>query len=69
MTWDEIAGRWTAMRGRLRERWGRLTHDDGSVISGQRDQLIGTLLQRYSSTVDEIEQQIGSFERQVVRGR
>lgn len=69
MTWDEIAGRWTALRGRIRERWGRLTNDDGSVIGGRKDQLIGLLQQRYGSTVGEIEQQIGSFERQVMRGR
>ena len=69
MTWDEIAGRWTAWRGRMRERWGRLTYDDIAVSRGRREQLIGVLQRRYGSTVEEIEQQVGSFERQVAGGR
>jgi len=69
MTWDEMSGRYTEMGGRLREWWGRLTHDDRSVIAGRKRQLIGLVQQRYGAAVDEIEQQIGSFERHVAQQR
>jgi uncharacterized protein YjbJ (UPF0337 family) len=65
MTWDQMSGAWTEMRGRIREWWGQRTHNDETVINGRKDQLIGLMQQRYGAAVDEIEQQISSFERQV----
>jgi len=69
MTWYQMAGSVTQMRGRIREWWGRRTHNDFTVINGRRDQLIGLIQQRYGETVEQIEQQIGSFERHVSRSR
>lgn len=69
VTWDQMTGRWTACRGRIREWWGRRTHNDETVINGRKDQLIGLMQQRYGLSVDEIEQQIGSFERHVASSR
>lgn len=65
MNWDRMAGSWTELRGRIREWWGRQTHNDTTVINGRKDQLIGLMQQRYGAAVEEIEQQIGSFEREV----
>lgn len=69
MTWDQFAGSLLGMRGRIREWWGRQTHNDEAVINGRRDQLIGLMQQRYGDKVEEIEQQIGSFERHVAGRR
>jgi uncharacterized protein YjbJ (UPF0337 family) len=63
-----MTGSWTEMRGRLREWWGRQTHNDETVINGRKDQLIGQMQQRFGATVDAIEQQISSFEREVAHG-
>jgi uncharacterized protein YjbJ (UPF0337 family) len=69
VTWDQLAGSLMEMRGRVREWWGRRMHNDETVINGRKDQLIGLMQQRYGDKVDEIEQQIGSFERHVARSR
>ncbi|HWA16047.1 MAG TPA: CsbD family protein [Gemmatimonadales bacterium] len=69
MNWDRMAGSWTEMRGRIREWWGRQTHNDTTVINGRKDQLIGRMQQRFGAAVEEIEQQIGSFEREVAGQR
>lgn len=69
MNWNEIEGKWKQVRGRVRERWGKLTDDDLDVIAGRRDQLIGTLQQRYGQTVDQIEEQVHDFERRLFANR
>ena len=66
MNWDTIEGRWTQVRGRLREEWGKLTDDDITVVAGQRDQLIGVLQNRYGIARAELERQVEEFERRVM---
>lgn len=69
MTWDQIAGTMTELRGRIREWWGRRMDNDTTVINGRKDQLIGLMQQRYGEAIEDMEQQIGSFERHVAGHR
>jgi uncharacterized protein YjbJ (UPF0337 family) len=39
MDWDRIEGNWKQFRGKVKEKWGKLTDDDLDVIEGNRDQL------------------------------
>lgn len=52
-----------AARGKLRERWGKLTDDDLDGIEGKRDQLIGLLQKVYGQAREEIERQVSHFEK------
>jgi uncharacterized protein YjbJ (UPF0337 family) len=63
MNWDQIEGKWKQSKGRIRERWGRLTDDDLEIISGQRDQLVGLLQQRYGFIKEAAEEQVNEFLR------
>ncbi len=63
MNWNEIEGKWLQARGKVRERWGKLTDDDLDVIAGKRDQLAGILQQRYGAAKEEVEEQIDEFAR------
>ncbi len=63
MNWDQVAGRWGEIKGRVREQWGKLTDDDLDVIAGRRDQLVGLLQQRYGATREAIEAQVKEFEQ------
>jgi uncharacterized protein YjbJ (UPF0337 family) len=65
MNWDQVAGKWTEMRGAVRERWGRLTDRDIDVIAGKRDQLVGILQQRYGTAKEEVEEQVNDFTRRI----
>jgi uncharacterized protein YjbJ (UPF0337 family) len=47
MNWDQLQGRWKYMRGAAKEKWGKLTDDDLSVIDGSKDKLVGKLQERY----------------------
>ena len=47
MNTDELQGKWKQMKGSIKERWGKLTDDDVTMINGQSDQLIGRIQERY----------------------
>jgi uncharacterized protein YjbJ (UPF0337 family) len=47
MDWMRVEGNWKQMKGRAKERWGRLTDDDLTAIAGRRDQLEGMIQERY----------------------
>ncbi|HVZ44433.1 MAG TPA: CsbD family protein [Ramlibacter sp.] len=53
MNQDRIQGRWKQIKGKLRERWGRLTDDDLDIIAGRRDQLLGRIQERHGLAREE----------------
>lgn len=61
MNWDQIAGSWKQFQGKVREKWGKLTDDDLTVVAGKRDQLAGALQRRYGIAKDEAEKQLDDF--------
>jgi len=63
MNWDQIEGKWKQSVGQVKERWGKLTDDDLTVIRGKRDQLVGKVQERYGIMRDEAERQVSDWER------
>ncbi len=61
MNWDEAAGRWNQWKGSVKERWGKLTESDLTLIAGKRDRLIGTIQERYGITKDQAEAQVNQW--------
>jgi len=61
MNWDRVEGRWTEMKGKVRERWGRLTSDEIDVINGRREQLEGTIQRAYGKTKDDAKKEVDEF--------
>jgi uncharacterized protein YjbJ (UPF0337 family) len=61
MNWDEAAGKWSQWKGAVKERWGRLTDDDLTVIDGKRDILVGKLQQRYGLAKEQAEEQVNQW--------
>jgi len=57
-----LKGQWNEVKGKAKERWGDLTDDDLKRIEGKRDQLIGTLQQRYGKARAEIEREVEVWE-------
>ncbi|MDN6195197.1 MAG: CsbD family protein [Atopostipes suicloacalis] len=44
---DKLEGNWEELKGKLQERWGRLTDDDMDVIDGKKSVLVGKLMEKY----------------------
>jgi len=63
MNWDIVKGNWNQAKGRIKEKWGKLTDDDITLIEGRRDHLIGRLQERYGLAKDAAEQEISSWEK------
>jgi uncharacterized protein YjbJ (UPF0337 family) len=61
LTWDKISGNWKSFRGRVRQQWGKLTHDDIQVSQGKRDVLVGKIQARYGIDKDKADQQVDAW--------
>jgi uncharacterized protein YjbJ (UPF0337 family) len=58
MNREQMAGNWRVIRGKVKEQWGRLTHDDLDVIQGKHDQLVGKIQERYGKQREQIEHDV-----------
>ena len=56
MDWNRVEGNWKEMKGKVKEKWGKLTDDDLTAINGKRDQLEGALQRRYGYAEDQAKQ-------------
>ena len=65
MNWDQIEGNWKVYRGKVKERWGKLTDDDLDVIAGKYDQLVGQVQKKYGVVRKDAEHQIKNFMKNV----
>ena len=62
MNKDEIGGNWKQFKGKAKEKWGKLTDDDMTVIEGKRDQLVGRIQERYGYAKDQEEKEVTDWE-------
>jgi len=62
MNWDSIKGDWKQFKGKVKEKWGKLTDDELDIIQGRRDQLAGAIQKRYGIAKEEAERQVKDFE-------
>jgi uncharacterized protein YjbJ (UPF0337 family) len=63
MNQDCVQGMWRQFKGKVKERWGKLTDDDLDVIAGKHDQLLGKIQQRHGVTLEEAEKQINAWRK------
>ena len=63
MNWDQIQGKWKQSTGAVKEKWGKLTDDDLTVIAGKKDQLVGKIQERYGIAKDEAKKQVDEWQR------
>ena len=61
MNSDILKGKWTEMKGKVKEQWGKLTDDDLDKIEGRSDQMIGLLQQRYGYAREKAEEEYERF--------
>lgn len=66
VSWDEIGGRWTELKGQAKNRWGDLTDDDLARAEGNKERLAGALQERYGYTKEEAERQLDDWVSQLV---
>jgi uncharacterized protein YjbJ (UPF0337 family) len=63
MNWDTIEGQWTQFKGKVKEKWGKLTDDDLAQIAGKREQLEGKIQERYGQAKDVVEKEVDEWHK------
>ena len=58
---DIMVGRWEQIKGRVKQRWGRLTDDQLNRISGYHDELVGVITERYGYTHERARKNVDDF--------
>lgn len=58
MAEDILSRQWTQLKGRVRQRWGKLTDDDVARIRGSRDVLMGQIQEYYGRSREQAENDI-----------
>jgi uncharacterized protein YjbJ (UPF0337 family) len=56
-----MKGQWKEFKGKVKEKWGKLTDDDLDVIGGEKDQLVGRLQQRYGYEKERAQKEADEF--------
>jgi uncharacterized protein YjbJ (UPF0337 family) len=55
MNKDILKGKWQEIKGKIKERWGKLTDNDLVEIGGKGEKLLGLLQKKYGYIRDEAE--------------
>jgi uncharacterized protein YjbJ (UPF0337 family) len=50
---DVLKGKWNEIKGRVKEKWGKLTDDDLTAVEGKKEKLLGLLQQKYGYAKDK----------------
>ncbi len=57
MNSDQFEGKWKQLKGTVKQRWGKLTDDDVTRLSGKKDELVGKLQERYGITREQAQKE------------
>jgi uncharacterized protein YjbJ (UPF0337 family) len=58
MNWDIAEGKWNEVKGKLREKWAKLTDSDWDEIAGKKERLVGRLQQRYGYHREQAQREV-----------
>jgi uncharacterized protein YjbJ (UPF0337 family) len=61
MNEDILQGKWTQLKGKAKEQWGKLTDDDIEQLDGKKDQLVGRIQERYGLAKDQAERDVDNW--------
>jgi uncharacterized protein YjbJ (UPF0337 family) len=61
MDWNRVEGNWKQVKGKVKEKWCKLTDDDLTTINGRRDQLEGKIQERYDYAKDQARKEVDDW--------
>jgi uncharacterized protein YjbJ (UPF0337 family) len=61
MNRDVLKGQWKQLQGRIRQRWGRFTEDDLTLIAGDRDVMTGKIQEYYGRSREQAENDLDDW--------
>ena len=64
MNKEQIEGKTTKLKGRIKETWGKLTDNDIMLLEGKRDQFLGKLKDHYGLAKEQAEKEVRALENE-----
>ena len=61
MNKDQVAGNWKQLKGRARQKWGKLTDDQLDQARGRREELVGQIQEAYGRSREEVEREVDAW--------
>lgn len=61
MNWTQIEGKWEQLKGDVKSEWGKLTDNDLGAVKGNRDQLVGKIVERYGVLKEKAQQDVDAW--------
>jgi uncharacterized protein YjbJ (UPF0337 family) len=61
MNRQQFEGNWLQFKGKVKEKWGKLTDDDIAQINGKYGQLMGALQKKYGYSKEQAEREFSSW--------
>ncbi len=61
MHWNAMNGKWKQFKGEAKTQWAKLTDDDWTHAEGQRDRLVGKIVERYGVVKADAEKQVDEW--------
>ena len=58
---DILKLKWEKIKGRVKEKWGKLTDNDLTQVEGNKEKLLELLQQRYGYAKDQAEKEYSDF--------
>lgn len=62
MNQEIFEGKWHEYKGKVKEKWGKLTDNDLTEINGKKEVLAGKLESHYGYTKDQVHKELSDFE-------
>ena len=61
MNREQFEGNWHQLKGKIKEKWGKLTDDDMTRINGKYEQFLGALQKKYGYTREQAERESSTW--------
>ena len=61
MNREQFEGSWHQLKGKIKEKWGKLTDDDIATINGKYEQFLGKLMQKYGYSKEQAEKESNNW--------
>lgn len=62
-------GQWQQLKGKVREKWSKLTDDEVGQLDGKYETLVGKVQEKYGRAKEEAEHEVDQFLDSQDRGR
>lgn len=61
MNKEQFEGQWQTIKGKIKEKWGKLTDDEITQINGKYDQFLGKLQKKYGLAKERAEEEVRNW--------